>query len=307
MPVVVTGALGHIGSALIRDEGFLSLDTDFLLVDDLSTSRYVSLFDLPSGRFHLVEGAVDAVLTPELISGAQALVHLAAIADPGLSAREPEFVFQHNLRNTEHAVRTCHAAGVPIVFPSSTSIYGGTSLQTPEFGGSIDPSTPYAACKLAEEEVLLSTFADGLPGIILRFATIFGTSPGMRFHTAINKFCWQACVGEPISVYETALHQYRPYLYVGDAVAGLTQSIRAGHFDGRVLNLSSCTATVDEALTAIRTHVSDAAITTVASSVMNKHSFGVSTQTAQDLGFTFRGSLSDGIAETMALLSGLRR
>lgn len=307
MTTVVTGALGHIGSALIRDEGFLALDEDFILVDNLSTSRYVSLFDLPARRFRLVEGPVDAVLTPELIAGSKCLIHLAAIADPGLSAREPEFVFQHNLRTTEHAVRTCETSGVPMIFPSSTSVYGGTSPETLESSGVIDPVSPYAECKLLEESVLRVAFANGLPGVVLRFATVFGASRGMRFHTAINKFCWQASVGQRISVYQNALHQRRPYLYLGDAVAALTHAIGGDHLDGRTLNISSCNSTVSEALQYVRDHVSDAEIETIASPVMNQHSFGASTEAARALGFSFQGSLYEGISETMSLLRGLRQ
>ena len=61
----------------------------------------------------------------------------------------------------------------------------------------------------------------GLRFITCRFGTIFGTSIGMRFHTAVNKFCWQAVIGQPITVWRTALHQYRPYLDLKDAVKAI--------------------------------------------------------------------------------------
>ena len=54
----------------------------------------------------------------------------------------------------------------------------------------------------------------GLKGVSCRFGTIFGASPGMRFHTAVNKFCWQAVMGQPITVWSTAYDQKRPYLEV---------------------------------------------------------------------------------------------
>ena len=38
-----------------------------------------------------------------------------------------------------------------------------------------------------------------------RFGTIAGVSKGMRFHTAINKFCFNAALNEKILVYKTAL------------------------------------------------------------------------------------------------------
>ena len=39
----------------------------------------------------------------------------------------------------------------------------------------------------------------------------------MRFHTAVNKFCLNASLRKDITVYKTALHQYRPYLSIKDA------------------------------------------------------------------------------------------
>ena len=43
--------------------------------------------------------------------------------------------------------------------------------------------------------------------IILRFGTIYGVSSGMRFHTAVNKFCYQAAFNKPLTVWKTALNQ----------------------------------------------------------------------------------------------------
>ena len=49
----------------------------------------------------------------------------------------------------------------------------------------------------------------------------------MRFHTAVNKFCWQATMGQPISVWTTAYDQKRPYLDIEDDVDYLLYSVGA--------------------------------------------------------------------------------
>ena len=72
--------------------------------------------------------------------------------------------------------------------------------------------------KLKEEDFVGKLSKDkGLKSIHCRFGTIFGVSPGMRFHTAVNKFCWQAVMNQPISVWSTAYDQKRPYLDLLDA------------------------------------------------------------------------------------------
>ena len=54
--------------------------------------------------------------------------------------------------------------------------------------------------------------------IILRLGTIVGISEGMRFHTAVNKFCYQAALNKPLTIWKTALNQKRPYLDLKDGV-----------------------------------------------------------------------------------------
>ena len=48
MKFVITGALGHIGSRLVRELPLLLPDIDIVMIDDLSTQRYCSLFNLPT-------------------------------------------------------------------------------------------------------------------------------------------------------------------------------------------------------------------------------------------------------------------
>ena len=52
--------------------------------------------------------------------------------------------------------------------------------------------------------------------ISLRLGTISGYSNGMRFHTAVNKFCFNAVMNLPIPIWNDALNIYRPYLSLKD-------------------------------------------------------------------------------------------
>jgi UDP-glucose 4-epimerase len=47
MKIVVTGALGHIGSRLIRDLPQTFPAAQVVMIDDMMTQRYAALFDLP--------------------------------------------------------------------------------------------------------------------------------------------------------------------------------------------------------------------------------------------------------------------
>src|SRR5439155_10408663 len=82
MKIVVTGALGHIGSRLIREIPSAFPGAEVLMLDDLSTQRYCSLFNLPEeGRYRFIETDILKAELAELFRVASVVVHLAAITN----------------------------------------------------------------------------------------------------------------------------------------------------------------------------------------------------------------------------------
>jgi UDP-glucose 4-epimerase len=304
--LVVTGALGHIGSRLVRDLAAAHPGAEILLVDNLSTQRFPSLFGLPErARFRFVEGDVRALDLAPLLSGAAAVVHLAALTDPAASLGEDAFV-RHNLDATRAVASASAAAGAPLIFASTTSVYGPRGDRAGERSPDEDlrPQSPYAASKLREERLLAAT--PGLRFTTLRLGTIVGASPGMRFHTAVNRFCFQAATGAPLTVWRTALHQLRPYLALADATRAVAELIRMNRFAGSVFDAVTVHATVAEVIEALRAHLPDLSVTLVDSPLMNELSFRVDGDGLRALGIEFTGSIREGVAETLALLGRLR-
>jgi nucleoside-diphosphate-sugar epimerase len=129
----------------------------------------------------------------------------------------------------------------------------------------------------------------------------------MRFHTAINKFCWQATFGEPLTVWRTAYNQKRPYLDLGDAVRAINFVMGANLYDRRIYNVLTVNATVADVVRLISAHIPDLSIKYVDTKIMNQLSYDVANQRFIDAGFQFQGSLEKGIAETVQLLKGIRQ
>jgi len=78
MKIVITGALGHIGSRLIRQLPDLVPSADMVLVDNLSAQRYCSLFHLPDqGRYRFLEEDILKADLAGIFAGAGAVLHLA--------------------------------------------------------------------------------------------------------------------------------------------------------------------------------------------------------------------------------------
>jgi UDP-glucose 4-epimerase len=308
MRFLITGALGHIGSRLIHSLSAADYD-EVVLLDNLSTQRYCSLFDLPDGvPYRFVEGDVCEIDLDGLLAGIDAVVHLAAITDAASSFQSRDVVERVNFEGTRRLAQACAGRGCRLIFLSTTSVYGvqdGIVDEDCPLDG-LKPQSPYADTKLRAEQLIQSMGeSDGLRYVNCRFGTIFGTSIGMRFHTAINKFVWQACMGQPITVWKTAMNQRRPYLELGDAIAALKFILGDRRISG-LFNVVTANSTVAEIVEIIRGHVPDLGVTLVDSPIMNQLSYEVSSERFRSLGFEFRGALEQGIGETVRLIRNVR-
>ena len=306
--IAITGALGHIGSSLVHSLKPGEFD-DVLLIDNLSSERYCSLFGLPAGvPFRFVEADVCTADLDRMFDGADCVVHLAAITNAAGSFEIQDQVERVNFEGTQRVAEACVRTGSRLLFLSTTSVYGTQAATVDEACAIEDlrPQSPYAASKLRAEQTLERMAADGeLRYFVGRFGTIYGTSIGMRFHTAINKFCWQACIGQPLTVWRTAIDQVRPYLDLSDAVRAIKFVLASDRFDNRVYNVLTANASVRDIVDLIRVEIGDVKVQYVDNQIMNQLSYHVSAERFVRKGFTFEGSLSNGIANTVRLFQGV--
>jgi len=304
MKIVITGALGHIGSRMIRELPSHFDDVEIVMIDNMKTQRYASLFNLPdTARYHFIEGDVTSMELGTALSGADVVIHLAALTDVAASFDQPEEMERVNYTATMRVAEASANAGVPLIHASSTSVYGTSKDMIDEKtcgDDDINPQSPYAEAKRNEEILIADMCASGrLKAMSFRFGTIFGTSPGMRFHTAVNKFCWQAVMGQPLTVWKTAYEQKRPYLDLGDAVRAVAYVIENKLFDGQIYNVVTVNATVHEVVDQIRHYVSDVTVNFVDSQIMNQLSYHVHNARLSAKGFEMKGDLGMAVKETL--------
>lgn len=305
MKIVVTGALGHIGSKLIRELPNHFKDVNIVMIDNMLCQRYCSLFNLPlSGSYQFHEKDVLNDNLDELIKGSDVVIHLAAITNAAGSFDQQEEVENVNYVGTKKIAESCLKANVPLINLSTTSVYGTQNEKVDEDCSEqeLKPQSPYAKSKLKAERYLESLTKDGLRYVTLRFGTIFGVSEGMRFHTAINKFCWQAVMNIPLTVWTTALDQVRPYLDLDDAISALIHVIKLKIYDGQVYNVLTVNTSVRSVIEGIKISIPKLSVNYVDTEIMNQLSYDVECERFKKTNFEFHGNLNKAIKETINLI-----
>ena len=308
MKIVITGAVGHIGSYLIRDLAIQFPGINIVMIDNMMTQRFPSLFNLPdTGNFQFIEGDVRTLNLNSIFNDADSVIHLAAITDATGSFDKAVEIEENNYISTLKVATACLETNSKLITLSSTSVYGTQNEIVDEEcdEDELQPQSPYAETKLKEEDLIASLHKNNdLKAVTCRFGTIFGVSPGMRFHTAVNKFCWQASMGMPITVWKTAYDQKRPYLDLYDASKAIMFIIQNDIFDGRIYNILTSNSTVREITDMIKEFVPSLSIDFVENKIMNQLSYEVSCERFKSQGFVFAGDLRRGIGETISQLNG---
>ncbi|MFB6170578.1 MAG: NAD-dependent epimerase/dehydratase family protein [Haloarculaceae archaeon] len=167
--LVVTGGAGFVGSHLAD---LLVADNDVTVVDDCSNGRREWV---PDGADFLAGDLTD----PEVVAAAiteetDAVFHFAA--SKAVNSPTPRDQFETNNAMTYNVLQRMDEVGVSnVAFTSSSTVYGEAPRPTPEDYAPLEPISPYAASKLAEE-ALLSTYAHshGVTVWNFRFANIVG-------------------------------------------------------------------------------------------------------------------------------------
>jgi nucleoside-diphosphate-sugar epimerase len=215
-PVVVTGGAGYIGAPLclrIAQSGCAVRALDILARSQEETASL-----LTESGVELIRGDIrDAGVRRSALSGAHAVVHLAAIVGDPACARDPDLAHQVNVEAARALVEDAQAAGVErFVFASTCSNYGRMADPTKPIdeNGKLAPVSLYAQQKVAIERWLLQQ-RDGLAPTCLRFATVYGVAPRMRFDLTVNEFTRDLWAGRRLEVFGEQF--WRPYIHVRDA------------------------------------------------------------------------------------------
>lgn len=226
MRILVTGGCGYLGSVLTPL--LLRGNHEVLVLDNLMYGTQFGWTLAGQPGFELIRGDLqNRGLVADAMRDVDAIVHLAAIVGDPACSRQPSLARSVNLEASLDLIEAAKAAGVRrFVFASTCSNYGKmedvSALATEEW--ELRPLSLYAETKVKTEQYLLSS--EGMPeSTILRFATLYGPSPRMRFDLTVNEFVLSLRVDRKLIVYGE--HFWRPYVHVRDAARAVVAVLQA--------------------------------------------------------------------------------
>jgi UDP-glucuronate 4-epimerase len=228
MKVLVTGAAGFIGSALVlklleRGETVIGVDNHNDYYDpalkEARLARHVTNPNYTHIRIDL--GDRKAIEDCFAKFKPKRVVNLAAQAGVRYSIENPLAYIDSNIVGFAHILEGCRQNGVEhLVYASSSSVYGANTAVPFSIDQNADhPLSLYAASKKANE-LMAHTYSHlyALPTTGLRFFTVYG--PWGRPDMALFKFTKAILSGEPIQVFNYGKHR-RDFTYIDDIVEGI--------------------------------------------------------------------------------------
>lgn len=232
--ILLTGASGFVGRALLRK--FKELSLDVLAVGNDNAERCIKPCDLTDG--YAVRQMVES-FRPEIV------LHLAAVSNV---TSDPARTWEVNFEGTRNLVSSLRKFGAaPMIFASSTEIYGGAFADglAKDETSPVQPKNTYARSKLAAESLLEETYAPIAPVISLRLGNHSGAGQGDG--AVIPAFASQIAQielsGRPGSMLYGNLENERQFMDIDDVVDAYLRAmdLMPGISGFKVYNVSSDT------------------------------------------------------------------
>ncbi len=241
--VVVTGAGGFIGSALVER---LVADGAHVRAMLRYTSRGQRgcLDELPDATMRDVDITlgdvrdVDAVR--EVLRGADVVFHLAALIGIPYSYEHPQEVIDTNIMGTSNVLIAAKELGTleRIVLTSTSEVYG-SALRIPiDEEHPLQAQSPYSATKIAGDALGLSFHRSfGMPVAIVRPFNAYG--PRQSARAVIPTIISQALAERTLKL--GTLETTRDFTFVDDTARGFVAVAASDDAIGQVVNLGSGT------------------------------------------------------------------
>jgi len=215
--ILVTGAAGYIGSVLVRqllEKKYYVRGFDVL---NFGGESLLGVYNNPNFEFVKGDVRIEENIR-KAIKDIDAVVHLAAIVGDPACAKQPAIANETNWEASKMLFDLCKQSNNinNFVFASTCSNYG--KMEGDGFVNESSPLKPvslYAELKVKFENYILNEKIreDFIP-TSLRFSTVYGLSPRIRFDLTVNEFIRDVTFGKELKIFGEQF--WRPYCHVED-------------------------------------------------------------------------------------------
>ena len=238
MRVGITGGAGFIGSNLAQH--LVKYGYTVSVLDNLETGF---LSNLEGVNANLVRADLKNLSEVEGFFQKEEIdycIHLGALGSVPRSIDTPRASFEANAIATLNVLESVKRRSIPIIFSSSSSVYGKNPKLPKIEKDWLSPISPYAASKLAAEAMTLAFRESyGISTLVYRLFNVYGPkqNPDSLYAAVIPKWIFAAFKGERLVVYGDG-EQKRDFTFVDDVVQILSRSIRENHDADYAVNLA---------------------------------------------------------------------
>lgn len=236
MNILVTGGAGYVGSVLIPEllnngHNVTCLDRFFFGKDFLQSEKFEKKLKLIQDDIRWFD--------PVILENIDVVLDLAALSNDPVGELNPEKTFEINHLGRSRVADLCKKHGVTkYVLASSASIYGQQDNIADE-NSIVNPLTAYSKANRKAEEDILRLNDDSFTSCALRFSSIYGISPRMRFDLAVNSMVLDLFENDKITIF--GKNNKRPFIHIKDAIQAYLKIISAPKekIGGEIFNVGS--------------------------------------------------------------------
>ncbi|HON98145.1 MAG TPA: SDR family oxidoreductase [Bacteroidales bacterium] len=241
MKYLVTGGAGFIGSNLVKK--LLEMEEDVRILDNFATGKRENILPLINNpHLTVIEGDLRSFhIVRTAVKGVDYILHQGALPSVPRSINDPITTNDVNILGTLNILEAAKEFGVKrVVCASSSSIYGNSETLPKVETMPVNPMSPYALTKYAQErycQIYYNLY--GLETVALRYFNVFGPNqdPTSQYSAVIPKFIKHMSEDKEPVIYGDGT-QSRDFTYVDNVVYANLLACNAEKAAGEVINIA---------------------------------------------------------------------
>ena len=292
--VLVTGGAGYVGAVLVPK--LLNAGYNVTVLDLMIYGEAVIA---PNMHLKMIKGDIrDQELLKKILSGQDAVIHLACISNDPSFELNPSLGKSINLDAFEPLVRLSKENGVKrFIYASSSSVYGIKDTPDVKEDTPLEPLTDYSKFKAMCESVLANYQGDDFTTITIRPATVCGYSPRLRLDLTVNILTNLAINKGEITVFGG--EQKRPNIHIDDMTElyCLLLTLPSGQIAGKIFNAGYENHTVAQIAQMVKNVIGDK-VRIITTPTNDHRSYHISSEKIKrEIGFEPRHTIENAVED----------